>query len=162
MSIQVDPSCSSSLHQIKGHRRVHLLWHALWEVALGGGDVGNCRVQCAHADGGCGACALQLGDRCRSCSRSRSPRLQALPQPPPVPMKPAPALSQLPPPPQAPASSTALRPNGCSPTHHRWRMHCANGKSEWKKGDWMCPTCDNHNYASRLQCNRCQRARPED
>lgn len=25
---------------------------------------------------------------------------------------------------------------------------------QWRDGDWMCTNCDNHNYASRLQCNR--------
>jgi len=25
---------------------------------------------------------------------------------------------------------------------------------QWRSGDWMCSNCNNHNYASRLQCNR--------
>lgn len=29
-----------------------------------------------------------------------------------------------------------------------------------KEGDWMCPSCNNHNYASRQVCNRCGGARP--
>lgn len=29
-----------------------------------------------------------------------------------------------------------------------------------KEGDWMCPSCNNHNYASRQVCNRCAGARP--
>jgi len=24
-------------------------------------------------------------------------------------------------------------------------------------GDWLCPRCNNHNYASREACNRCKR-----
>merc|ERR1711924_247971 len=24
-----------------------------------------------------------------------------------------------------------------------------------KEGDWMCPSCGNHNYASRVECNKC-------
>mmetsp|Transcript_90253 Transcript_90253/g.162741 ORF Transcript_90253/g.162741 Transcript_90253/m.162741 type:complete len:271 (+) Transcript_90253:69-881(+) len=26
-----------------------------------------------------------------------------------------------------------------------------------RPGDWACPSCNNHNYASRENCNRCQR-----
>jgi len=29
-----------------------------------------------------------------------------------------------------------------------------------KDGDWMCPNCANHNYASRVECNRCGQVRP--
>ncbi|KAF6158088.1 hypothetical protein GIB67_014882 [Kingdonia uniflora] len=25
---------------------------------------------------------------------------------------------------------------------------------QWRDSDWMCTDCDNHNYASRSQCNR--------
>mmetsp|Transcript_4713 Transcript_4713/g.12972 ORF Transcript_4713/g.12972 Transcript_4713/m.12972 type:complete len:277 (-) Transcript_4713:98-928(-) len=28
-----------------------------------------------------------------------------------------------------------------------------------KEGDWVCPNCANHNYASRVQCNRCSTVR---
>eukprot|EP00927_Polykrikos_kofoidii_P065698 TRINITY_DN61431_c0_g1_i1.p1 TRINITY_DN61431_c0_g1~~TRINITY_DN61431_c0_g1_i1.p1 ORF type:complete len:241 (+),score=18.33 TRINITY_DN61431_c0_g1_i1:79-801(+) len=27
--------------------------------------------------------------------------------------------------------------------------------AEMREGDWTCPSCSNHNYASRLACNRC-------
>ncbi|QCD82060.1 uncharacterized protein LOC114178002 isoform X1 [Vigna unguiculata] len=30
------------------------------------------------------------------------------------------------------------------------------GAKQWRSGDWMCSNCNNHNYASRLQCNRCK------
>lgn len=29
-----------------------------------------------------------------------------------------------------------------------------------KEGDWTCPLCNNHNYASRQVCNRCTGPRP--
>jgi len=29
------------------------------------------------------------------------------------------------------------------------------GGKELKEGDWMCPGCGNHNFASRVNCNRC-------
>ncbi|KAJ7953113.1 Zinc finger protein [Quillaja saponaria] len=33
------------------------------------------------------------------------------------------------------------------------------GAKQWRSGDWMCTNCNNHNYASRLQCNRCKTQR---
>ncbi|PSS21356.1 Zinc finger, RanBP2-type protein [Actinidia chinensis var. chinensis] len=30
------------------------------------------------------------------------------------------------------------------------------GAKHWRDGDWMCTSCDNHNYASRSHCNRCK------
>ncbi|KAF5960929.1 hypothetical protein HYC85_002138 [Camellia sinensis] len=30
------------------------------------------------------------------------------------------------------------------------------GAKQWRDGDWMCTNCNNHNYASRSQCNRCK------
>lgn len=29
------------------------------------------------------------------------------------------------------------------------------GAKQWRDGDWMCTNCDNHNYASRSHCNKC-------
>jgi len=29
-----------------------------------------------------------------------------------------------------------------------------------KQGDWMCSSCNNHNFASRAVCNKCQAQRP--
>lgn len=34
------------------------------------------------------------------------------------------------------------------------------GMNAMKDGDWMCPACGNHNYASRVNCNRCSAIRP--
>lgn len=33
------------------------------------------------------------------------------------------------------------------------------GAKQWRDGDWMCTNCNNHNYASRSQCNRCKTQR---
>ncbi|CAA2981777.1 uncharacterized RNA-binding isoform X1 [Olea europaea subsp. europaea] len=33
------------------------------------------------------------------------------------------------------------------------------GAKQWREGDWMCTNCNNHNYASRAQCNRCKTQR---
>lgn len=33
------------------------------------------------------------------------------------------------------------------------------GAKQWRGGDWMCTNCNNHNYASRAQCNRCKTPR---
>lgn len=30
------------------------------------------------------------------------------------------------------------------------------GAKHWREGDWMCSNCNNHNYASRSECNRCK------
>lgn len=30
------------------------------------------------------------------------------------------------------------------------------GAKQWRNGDWMCSNCNNHNYASRSECNRCK------
>ncbi|KAJ4837647.1 hypothetical protein Tsubulata_032330 [Turnera subulata] len=33
------------------------------------------------------------------------------------------------------------------------------GAKQWRNGDWMCTNCNNHNYASRAECNRCKTQR---
>ncbi|KAL8091366.1 uncharacterized protein LOC141692545 [Apium graveolens] len=33
------------------------------------------------------------------------------------------------------------------------------GARQWRDGDWMCTNCNNHNYASRAECNRCKTQR---
>ncbi|XP_073041209.1 ranBP2-type zinc finger protein At1g67325 [Primulina eburnea] len=35
------------------------------------------------------------------------------------------------------------------------------GAKQWRNGDWMCSNCNNHNYASRAQCNRCKTERDD-
>ncbi|XP_047311492.1 calpain-15-like [Impatiens glandulifera] len=30
------------------------------------------------------------------------------------------------------------------------------GAKQWREGDWMCVSCNNHNYSSRSKCNRCK------
>merc|ERR1719345_587841 len=30
------------------------------------------------------------------------------------------------------------------------------GGAAGRPGDWTCPACQNHNYASRAACNKCQ------
>jgi hypothetical protein len=34
------------------------------------------------------------------------------------------------------------------------------GGPQFRPGDWYCPGCNSHNFASRLQCMRCHIARP--
>lgn len=31
-----------------------------------------------------------------------------------------------------------------------------------RPGDWMCPSCSNHNYADKVACNRCKQPKPAD
>ena len=144
MSIRLDYFSQSSLHQIQGLRTVHHLEHVLWLMVLERGGVQTPTVQCAEASGGGEASTLQLCGlhRRRSCTRSRSPRWHALPQPPPVPIMTTGVLPWCPHPPVL--------------------ARVPELKGHWKKGDWICWKCNNHNYASRLHCNRCSRARPED
>ena len=33
--------------------------------------------------------------------------------------------------------------------------------SSMRPGDWMCPSCNNHNYADKIRCNRCKMPKPE-
>jgi hypothetical protein len=40
------------------------------------------------------------------------------------------------------------------PGHARGRG--GGSAAEVRPGDWMCPSCGNHNFASRTQCYRCQ------
>ena len=30
-----------------------------------------------------------------------------------------------------------------------------------RPGDWMCPSCNNHNYADKVRCNRCKMPKPD-
>ncbi|KAL6582747.1 hypothetical protein OROMI_004825 [Orobanche minor] len=37
--------------------------------------------------------------------------------------------------------------------------HACLSTKQWRDGDWMCSNCNNHNYASRAECNRCKSER---
>ncbi|KAK9165208.1 hypothetical protein Scep_000399 [Stephania cephalantha] len=56
--------------------------------------------------------------------------------------------------------SSALTPN--SQVHLRLPQFSpaptliGKGAKQWRDGDWMCKSCNNHNYASRSHCNRCK------
>ncbi|CAM8921775.1 unnamed protein product [Rhodiola kirilowii] len=57
-------------------------------------------------------------------------------------------------------------PLGGSPATPNFQMHMpfpkpapsqlGKGAKQWREGDWVCSNCNNHNYASRSQCNRCK------
>ncbi|XP_077219549.1 zinc finger (Ran-binding) family protein isoform X2 [Tasmannia lanceolata] len=59
-------------------------------------------------------------------------------------------------------------PSGSSATPPNFPMHMQSpqmttmptllgkGAKQWRDGDWMCTNCNNHNFASRLHCNRCK------
>ncbi|KAK5809878.1 hypothetical protein F5H01DRAFT_368680 [Linnemannia elongata] len=36
----------------------------------------------------------------------------------------------------------------------------SGGQSNFRPGDWSCPSCNSHNFASRFQCMRCGLAKP--
>ena len=37
------------------------------------------------------------------------------------------------------------------------QMAPQNGRpANMRPGDWMCPSCNNHNYADKIRCNRCK------
>ncbi|KAK4791304.1 hypothetical protein SAY86_031717 [Trapa natans] len=35
------------------------------------------------------------------------------------------------------------------------------GATQWRDGDWLCRNCNNHNYKSRTECNRCKAQKPD-
>eukprot|EP00747_Dinoflagellata_sp_TGD_P100800 gnl/TRDRNA2_/TRDRNA2_168145_c0_seq3.p1 gnl/TRDRNA2_/TRDRNA2_168145_c0~~gnl/TRDRNA2_/TRDRNA2_168145_c0_seq3.p1 ORF type:complete len:184 (+),score=40.75 gnl/TRDRNA2_/TRDRNA2_168145_c0_seq3:80-631(+) len=37
----------------------------------------------------------------------------------------------------------------------KWTLYSVQ-KSGMRAGDWLCPTCQNHNYADKVKCNRCK------
>ncbi|KAL6551971.1 hypothetical protein OROGR_008125 [Orobanche gracilis] len=59
--------------------------------------------------------------------------------------------------PETPSGDTAVPPN--------WQVNLqvprvpaiptllGKGARQWRDGDWMCSNCNNHNYASRAECN---------
>ena len=36
------------------------------------------------------------------------------------------------------------------------------GKPNWRPGDWECPMCQGHNFASKQMCFKCKCARPKE
>ncbi|XP_057784166.1 transcription initiation factor TFIID subunit 15b isoform X3 [Salvia miltiorrhiza] len=62
-------------------------------------------------------------------------------------------------------------PSGNTPVPPNWQVNLqvsrlppapalvGKGAKQWRDGDWMCSNCNNHNYASREQCNRCKSMR---
>ena len=43
---------------------------------------------------------------------------------------------------------------------HRSSNSGGSRDSNMKPGDWICPSCKNHNFASRTECNRCDARKP--
>lgn len=58
---------------------------------------------------------------------------------------------------QTPKPENALPP----PTGYALPTAAGGAPGKMRPGDWMCPSCGNHNYASRVKCNRCQTPKPE-
>uniref|UniRef100_A0A6N2NHX6 RanBP2-type domain-containing protein n=1 Tax=Salix viminalis TaxID=40686 RepID=A0A6N2NHX6_SALVM len=62
-----------------------------------------------------------------------------------------------------PTYSTELAPNWQAPVQIPLQLTTpallGKGAKQWRNGDWMCANCNNHNYASRAQCNRCKTQR---
>ena len=80
------------------------------------------------------------------------PHPPTMPPPPhPPTMPPPPKAPPLPPPLPPPAEGRELR--GWCSSCYKWRAQC------FRRWDWACPTCENHNYANRQQCARCGQAR---
>ncbi|KAJ6305066.1 hypothetical protein OIU78_020584 [Salix suchowensis] len=56
-----------------------------------------------------------------------------------------------------PTYSTELAPNWQAPVQIPLQLTTpallGKGAKQWRNGDWMCANCNNHNYASRAQCN---------
>lgn len=59
--------------------------------------------------------------------------------------------------------NTAAAPNWPAPTPFPCQATVpallGKGAKQWRDGDWMCTNCNNHNYASRSECNRCKTQR---
>ncbi|GAB2279433.1 hypothetical protein Dimus_014073 [Dionaea muscipula] len=62
-----------------------------------------------------------------------------------------------------PGGGSAMGPNGQMrmqlPQSVTAQALVGKGAKQWRDGDWMCTSCNNHNYASRSQCNRCKSER---
>eukprot|EP00906_Rhabdomonas_costata_P036696 RCo051445 len=40
-------------------------------------------------------------------------------------------------------------------------MQASSAPANMRPGDWICSQCGNHNFASRILCNRCQASRSQ-
>ncbi|KAL5752508.1 hypothetical protein ACOSP7_022702 [Xanthoceras sorbifolium] len=62
-----------------------------------------------------------------------------------------------------PGVTPAAAPNWQAPTSFSYQATVpallGKGAKQWRNGDWMCTNCNNHNYASRSECNRCKTQR---
>ncbi|KAL2906754.1 RNA-binding protein cabeza [Bienertia sinuspersici] len=62
--------------------------------------------------------------------------------------------------PTFPSGSVAVPPNVHGHPHMPRLLSASTligkGAKQWREGDWMCSKCNNHNYASRSECNRCK------
>ncbi|TXG59781.1 hypothetical protein EZV62_014354 [Acer yangbiense] len=62
-----------------------------------------------------------------------------------------------------PGVTPAAAPNWQAPTPFPYQATVpallGKGAKQWRSGDWMCTNCNNHNYASRSECNRCKTQR---
>ncbi|KAI8050373.1 hypothetical protein BDF22DRAFT_150134 [Syncephalis plumigaleata] len=83
---------------------------------------------------------------------------------------PPPPLPPLPPPPPSTAHGMdGYRGASSYSSYGHYPSYGANlpsntatvsGGAAFRPGDWYCPGCNSHNFASRLQCMRCQMTRP--
>ncbi|KAI3519166.1 hypothetical protein L1887_08193 [Cichorium endivia] len=52
-------------------------------------------------------------------------------------------------------SSTAMQHLQMNPQIMTMPTLPGKGARQWRDGDWICTNCNNHNYASRSHCNKC-------
>lgn len=83
------------------------------------------------------------------------PRQPMHPPPPPPPRSPQSKLPSLP-----TSSRLADGHPGKGSGTQGWCRSCRNWRSQcFKRNDWICWRCDNHNFAGKKKCNRCKEAR---
>eukprot|EP00040_Diaphanoeca_grandis_P027800 m.159061 g.159061 ORF g.159061 m.159061 type:complete len:245 (-) comp31118_c2_seq8:473-1207(-) len=96
------------------------------------------------------------------CNRCRAPKPQQHGAPP---FQPQGYGGGMPPPPgnyqggyaMPPPPGHAMPPQGGM---GRGRGAGGRGRGSGRPGDWDCPGCGNHNFSNRMNCNRCQTAKP--
>lgn len=78
---------------------------------------------------------------------------------------PYPPIGSSAPPPYSVGSSSAATPYPLPPPNMQGvpmqlpPTLLGKGAKQWRDGDWMCTSCNNHNFASRSNCNRCKTER---